>query len=471
MTGRMLPIILALLLAGLAAPRLAARSEAAPAPEAAEAQWHFGFGRRQILPREDSGQPLYIAGYHNGKEITGVLDYCEARAVWLDAGGAGTLLIGIDCVALDSGTVAEIRAGLGDLPGAPDVHVYATHTHAGPDTLGLWGPVGRDGKNAAYMRALIGAATEAAREAAAHPRAGDLYFGQIRTERMCRDSRYPSVYDENLYQLRLAPRGEGAGLRLLFYSAHAESLRGGNTLLSRDYPGGLCDRVTEATGDDALFLPGAIGGLIMTREFVPDMSAGAVQNLNVTADRLAEYARTIPAEAERPLAPRMRAARETFVVPLDNTVFLFYKFLGVLNQRAVPADSATGRGVETELNVLLLDDLALALIPGEIFPELVVGGPYGDANPAGVNPRALRDIAREHGVEDLLIVGLANDELGYIVPPSDFLLNPEQPYLQRTRDARGEDHYEETNSVGPACAECVARAFAAALDRLFPPPD
>ena len=157
-----------------------------------------------------------------------------------------------------------------------------------------------------------------------------------------------------------------------------------------------------------------------------------------------------------------------FVAPLDNPVFLTYKLLGILQHHAVLAKSATGFGVETELTVLMLDDLALALIPGEIFPELVLGGSYGDANPLGENPRPLQEIAGEYGVDEMLIVGLANDELGYIVPPSDFLLNEEHPYLQRTMDRKGEDHYEETNSVGPACASCVAQAFEAALDELLP---
>ena len=71
-------------------------------------------------------------------------------------------------------------------------------------------------------------------------------------------------------------------------------------------------------------------------------------------------------------------------------------------------------------------------------------------------------------MNELLIVGLANDELGYIIPPSDFLLNESAPYLKRTMDSRGEDHYEETNSVGPACAACIADAFEAAMNRLFP---
>ena len=37
--------------------------------------WHVGFGMREILPDENSLQPLYIARYNNGLEITGVLDY------------------------------------------------------------------------------------------------------------------------------------------------------------------------------------------------------------------------------------------------------------------------------------------------------------------------------------------------------------------------------------------------------------
>ena len=295
-TKRALIVMLALLLAVCGAPRHAARAEGTADAGAA---WHFGFARRQILP--EKAEELYIAGYHNGVKITGVLDYCEARAVWLDAGGDGALLIGVDCVALDRGTVDAIRAELSGIPDCLSVNVYATHTHAGPDTLGLWGPVGTDGKDKSYMEALIRAAVEAGHEAAGDRKSAAMRFGQAATKNMYRDSRIPQVYDENLYQLRLVPEDGSAGLRLLFYGAHAESLRGANTLLSRDYPGMLCDRVTEETGDGAMFFPGAVGGLVMTREFVADVAANAEKNLTVTSEKLAEYALSIPEEAERTL--------------------------------------------------------------------------------------------------------------------------------------------------------------------------
>lgn len=428
-------------------------------------QWYFGFGNAQFQPDENSEQPLYIAGYDPGREVTDVLDYCQARAVWLDTGSEGVLVIGIDCVAVDSGTVAKIRQSLSDIPAA-SVNVFSTHTHAGADTLGMWGKIGIDGKNDAYMESLLQAAEQAARAAVADRRAGTLHFGQVKTEGMLRDSRLPNVNDENLYQLRFEAEDGTPGMRMLFYGAHPEALRGANTMLSRDFAGMLCDGVTEATGDNTIFLPGAIGGLVMTRDFVEigDDSNKAQENLQITADKLIEY--TLSIDEEEIVAPQMALARTVFCAPLDNIIFLTYKFLGILNHKAVPADSTTGYGVQTELSVLKLGDIAVTLLPGEIFPELVSGEAYGRANPPGVNPKSLQQLAKEQGIEKMLIVGLANDEIGYIVPPSDFMLNPELPYLERTKDYKGEDHYEETNSVGPGCAQAIADAFAATLTEL-----
>lgn len=427
--------------------------------------WYFGFGSRRIFPPQDSDQPLYIAGYRNGVEISGVLDICQARAAWLDAGGEGVLLIGVDCVALDSGTVETIRQRLADVPNCSAIHVYATHTHAGIDTLGLWGPVGINGKNEDYMEALRCAAEEAAREAAEGRKPGTLSFSQAAAGDLCHDSRQPLVFDENIYQLSFAAADGSPGLRMLLYGAHAESLRGANTLLSRDFPGLLCDAVTHATGDNTMFFPGAVGGLIMTKELT-DVSRFAVGNMTRTAAQLTDRVLSIGADQQQTLSPQLVWSNQRFTIPMDNPVFWLYKLLGILGSHIVPGDSASGYMVETELTVLMLDDVALALLPGEIFPELVLGGSYGSASPQQGNPEPLAQIAASFGVERLLVVGLADDEVGYIVPPSDFLVNPQWPYFDKVVDSTGENHYEETNSVGPQCAARVAQAFTAALRAL-----
>lgn len=135
-------------------------------------------------------------------------------------------------------------------------------------------------------------------------------------------------------------------------------------------------------------------------------------------------------------------------------------------RKALVCAAAALSGLVYGLAVLMLNDLALALIPGEIFPELVYGGEYGDANPGQENPVPLCQIAGQYGIANLLIVGLSNDEVGYIVPPSDFLLNGESPYLKRITDYKGEDHYEETNSVGPECAGRIADTFEAVMQAM-----
>ena len=109
--------------------------------------------------------------------------------------------------------------------------------------------------------------------------------------------------------------------------------------------------------------------------------------------------------------------------------------------------------------MIRLVKVAIGLIPGEIFAELVYGGKYGFAASENTNPEPLAETASAYGVEHLLILGLANDELGYIVPPSDFLVHKTNPYLQKTMDMLGENHYEETNSVGPECAKVIAEGF------------
>lgn len=434
-------------------------------------QWTVGFGQA-VLPYPDTDDPLYIAGYRNGYEIAGILDEQRATAVWLDCGGEGVLLIGVDCVGLSNKYVEDIRTDLAAECaewGCAIVHIYATHTHAGIDTLGLWGPVAVDGKNADFQQIVVEGAAEAARQAYASRHTGTLTYSTADTEDTQRDSRLPEVYDKNLHQLRFKPDDGTSGVRIISYAAHAEALRGSNTLLSRDFPGEMANILKEETGDDMLYMPAAIGGLIMTREFNEDFAFTTYEeNMLYTGRRLADYLLAIPETDEVPVEPVMTAARTLFSIPLDNTAFMYYRFLGILDNTAIPGDSKTGYCLETELSVVTLGDYTLTLIPGEIFPELVYGGYLTDdaASPENENPTPLTEIAAQYGCGNLLICGLANDEIGYIVPPNDFMLSDTAPYFDKTMDHKGENHYEETNSVGIHTAHRIAEAFEETLKAL-----
>ena len=55
---------------------------------------------------------------------------------------------------------------------------------------------------------------------------------------------------------------------------------------------------------------------------------------------------------------------------------------------------------------------------------------------------------------------LANDEIGYVIPPYDFVLSDVGPYVL---NADG-DHYEETNSLGPETFPLLDAEAAALLE-------
>jgi hypothetical protein len=442
--------------------------------ESGDPVWHMGFGDA-IISHDGLEGPFYIAGYDMGREFTGIYDEMRASAVWMDIGGEGILLIGVDCVGLGRDRIENIRTALSPFcleTGCASVNVYSTHSHAGIDTLGLWGELAMDGKNEAFMDRLTEACVTAANLAYADRKTGKLTYGSAPTD-MQYDSREPIVFDENVYQLRFTPDDGTAGIRMISYAAHAESLRGANTVLSRDFPGVMSDLLLEKTGDRMIYMPSAIGGLIMTRQInQSDGSFDAENALKVTGERMTEYVLEI--ENEREVEPVLEIAKTQLEIPMDNTLYLYYRFLGILgNETRESSDSETGYNLVTELSVLRLGDIHVAMIPGELFPELVTGeylpmdGARPPVNPAAENPTPLGEIAKQYGVENLLILGLANDEIGYIVPPNDFIVDAETPCLTPVEPIDGENHYEETNSVGIHAAGKIAQAFETVLKTMY----
>ena len=123
--------------------------------------------------------------------------------------------------------------------------------------------------------------------------------------------------------------------------------------------------------------------------------------------------------------------------------------------------------VESEVSRVDIGRARLLGIPGEIFPELVIGGYDGRyragqplISPGNPNPPDLARAPKGPYIEDFIqaplkmVVGLANDELGYILPEYDFKISPTLTMLPRMPG----HHYEETNSIGPSATRIIAEA-------------
>lgn len=425
--------------------------------------WTCGFDAREIVPDNFETGTYYIAGYGVGKEATGILDPQFVRAVWLDdnSGRGGVVMVSVDCIGLARSDLENIRADLmvfAAETGCRSVNIFSTHTHAGIDTLGIWGPVLRSGKDEDFMNKLRSETVSAVLAAYDARTDGELYAGSAIIEDILNDSRDPQIFSRDLYRIRFVPFDGSCGLQMIHFGAHPEALRSENTLVSADFPCYLGRRIKDLSGDEFIYFNGAIGGLINTRRLTDengqelDVYASTVR----TGELLADAALGITDEEF--LEPSLNIRSITFNTPLENPVFLIEKFLGILSTEVVRGKGTYNRMVVTEVSYAEIGNLKAVFVPGELFPELAYRTPdsFIGAAPDNEGPLIFGEII---GDDDFLVFGLANDEIGYIVPPGDFYLHDTLPYIENGRDITGRRHYEETNSVGSRVAYDLAEAL------------
>src|SRR5262249_13839170 len=143
-----LSIVAACLLGGCATPAgpaagpgasAAAKTAAADAPALLA-----GTPVRVFTPAlRPDGPPVRSAGFGQGRDATGVHDDLTARALVLETGGVTVALVALDLIGFFHDDIVKIREEVGTRHpeiGAASILVASTHTHAGPDVIGLWSP-------------------------------------------------------------------------------------------------------------------------------------------------------------------------------------------------------------------------------------------------------------------------------------------------------------------------------------------
>ena len=421
-----------------------------------------GLAKEDLTPPDLLTHRYYMAGYGFFKPVQGMLNPIYATALWLDdnSGHGGVLLISVDCVGLMNNDVEELRRRLAPFcrtTGCRAVHVMSTHCHASIDTMGFWGPLPKTGRDKRFFALLFDGIVRAAERAYATRRDGDLFAGSVVTEDLQQDKRLPEVFENTLTRLRFAPLDGGKEIHIINFANHPEVLGSHNVQLSADYVHWLRERVKDGCGAEVIYFNGAVGGMI-----TPTTVEGfgeSVKSSQASGERTAEAAMSIT--QERKLQPKVGVISKKFYVEIENTVFALCGVLGVMPRPKFPTGKGRlGVSMETEMAYMEIGDVHILMVPGELFPELAYGG-YLEADIAAVggpelNPPPLREIADD---PELIIFGLANDELGYFIPPNDFLLDEKLPYLARTWDKNERKHYEEMNSTGPKSAHILAEAF------------
>jgi hypothetical protein len=410
---------------------------------------------------------VWIAGFHNNKPAQGIYDDLWARAMVLDDGNTRMAWVALDAIGFFNCDVIDIRKSLSDELRLDYVIISSSHTHNGPDIMGLWGPgVLKSGVDPGYMELVKSQSAAAIRSAIANLRPARFRFATDKENAasMIRDTRQPVVINPELRIMQAIDIENGNTLgTLVQWDNHPETIWSGNLLITSDFPHYLREGiekgvwhgdslVTPGFGGIAMHVTGNCGGLMTTYPDVviecpftdtvyiePSFDKVRAQGL-----RLAQL--TIEAlngpDAIELIRGGIDLRARTIKLPVTNRLFILGAAAGILNR------GFTGwMKSRSEIAFWQLGPASFLHHPGELYPEIADGGIEA---PAGqdfkIVPQEIPPLRQVMPGEIKFITGLSNDMIGYIIPKSQWDVKPPYTYGRESRP------YGEINSLGPETA-------------------
>ena len=439
---------------------------------AAEPALSVGFSDVDITPTLGK-KPVLMAGFGHNRIATKVHDPLMARAVVLSDGTNKIALVAVDLVGFFLPNVETVRT---KLSGFQYVMISATHNHEGPDTLGLWGASPfQNGIDPEYLKLVEEMCAKAVTQADASRKPATAKIGTAKGLELLHDGRQPIVKHDDIVTIQFESSETKSPLGILVqWNCHPETMGDKNTEITTDYVYATVKHLQDAHKCPVAYFTGTVGGLMTSLHVeVKDATGKLLQDgtwektelygklVGQLADKAIKNAETIRLT---PFAVRTKS----FLIPVDNNVYRLGKQLGVLNrvmfaydgnptpEKYIERQDVTKPvGIRTEIGYLKLGDLEVAAIPGEIYPELVLGkvqdpvDPGADFPDAPIEPSIYGNFKSKHR----MIFGLANDELGYFIPKRQW--DEKAPYCYGLKKSQ----YGEINSMGPETAPIICGMF------------
>ncbi|RAP38236.1 hypothetical protein DID80_02810 [Candidatus Marinamargulisbacteria bacterium SCGC AAA071-K20] len=431
-----------------------------------------GFSKQSIVPKQLKN--MWMAGFGNNREATGVHDPLWARAIVIQRGDIKIALVVLDAIGLFYDDVVDIRTTLQTDLDIDYVMVSSTHCHESPDLIGIWGPEsGRTGVDDNYLAYVKSQSVAAIKQA--HSRLEKVkiehYQDDESAKPLLEDTRNPLITDHSLKGLVFYSKNTDSVVgSLISWANHPEVLWSENTLISSDFVHYVREGVENGVevkgkripglGGISVYINGAVGGLMTTSPSwevkslkTGEMLTGATfERAEAVGDTLAYIylKKVMNSHGSIIENERLAIAVKTIYLPLKNINFR----LGMIARVIKRGLSGWSRKVKSEVAYIELGPLSIVTVPGEIYPEIVNGGveaPTGqDYDITPVEVPALRKLM---GGKHKYVFGITNDFIGYIVPKSQW--DVKEPYTYKQTGAP----YGEVNSLGPDTAPIVYQAL------------
>ncbi len=373
-----------------------------------------GAAKRDITPTAATAPPdgtVFLGGYGFGPErpSTGVIEPIFVRA-FVVSGPEGTVAFAQNET---QGTFAAYKEGpyglidVGEAVEAatdgavPRSHVIvgSDHSHAGPDTTGVWG--GLPESYLAFLRdQTVGAIVDAyeSREQA------NLWTGAVDATDLIRsqfDQPPNDVVDGELRVLVATEPSDSAKpiATLINYAAHATVMGSGNTLISGDWPSIVSDGIERTLGIDT--------AVVMVADVGRTQPQRGLGGGDADEERLRSYGALVEERALLAIAnlepvegvevtATQRFLREPYANPLSPIDLL----LGVVSRSDTPP-WLSEETIGTVVSAARVGNVLFAAVPGEGYPAIQLA------------------MEERVGAAQHFFFGLANDQLGYLIAPEE----------------------------------------------------
>ncbi|MEY3179315.1 MAG: hypothetical protein RJB42_1556 [Bacteroidota bacterium] len=352
-----------------------------------------GASQKNINPDADS---LYLAGGKPNRPFIDIHDSLYVKAVYIKNNINDITLLTFDCIGLLYPQLIEIRAEIKKkLPQINAEHIVmtSTHTHAGPDVVGIWGKdFMHTGVNQKHMKKIVSQAVAAIHEAYTKKENATLVYatGEFGKD-WVKNISEPDEIDRSVSVLKLQNQKNKNIATLTNFACHPTIMDDATTAASADYLWGYYSYLDKQSGGVNLFLQGAIGGWIQ-----PEDVPSSFENADLYGTSLAKYVLDILKNAQSNSSPSITFASKLVNFPVVNQNFKLLSKAGVIERDF-------GETVASEIAFFSIGDCSFATHPGETVPAMSF---------------ASKKMMKNKGAR--FVMGLSQDALGYILKPSFF---------------------------------------------------
>jgi hypothetical protein len=340
-----------------------------------------------------------------------------ARVVMFERDGRKIVFVGLDVFGLGPWDLKKLRESLAT-KGFSNVIIAMSHTHANVDTIGFYGHYPEQ-----YAQHILQRTEAAVIRASKNMKpVAKLQLGSVemplaggRVVDLVRNGRDPGVIDPTVSILQAIGNDGRPIVNLIHLACHPEVIRLEDTQgLSPDFVGTLCRETSRQLGGQTVFLNGALGGML-----TPDTRFRTQAAAEEMGRRLAEFVVAASRKAVASESDALWIEKRPVEYPVTGESIRTF-----LENAPGPVELYQGR-VRTEMSVVWIGDAQFITVPGELLPDIGF------------------EITQRMTGRLRVIVGLANDQLGYLIPSFDFRAGG---YEERT--GPGAAGGEITRSVG-----------------------